>query len=401
MYSEAIKNVSLNLIREVTDLCNENNINYFFVGDAVIKLYRDKELPINPSIAINISDVDKFISVVNNKLPDNSGFDYIKTNPNFPSFFFRYSDLNTLDCSLEDYVNYKFNCLHIDIKVIKGTRKGGTAGKLKFMFYNLYKMSNVTSTRNKSIKYKGFRQIAKIIRGIIGKKKSANIAFRSFKNIYSGNSKTVSIDKYKYDSLLFKKKNELIISGCNVSLPSDIEKYLIETYGINWMETVVDEYDMSQDRIVSCNISWGQFKRRLDDVNFDKYYMVLKQYSRANRMFSIYNRKVNGYYNLIERTNDRFLLYTEFMSQKNRIMELYDNKDYEKLNKILAPYISCLNKNYKRGLGLCFDKDIFNVTMELYKHNGNEKMAYRLRKLVPESHWEPIKIKNYKGEIIN
>lgn len=89
------------------------------------------------------------------------------------------------------------------------------------------------------------------------------------------------------------------------------------------------------------------------------------------------------------------------MPQKDKIIKLYNNEDYDTLKQILERYITCLNKNYKRGLGLCFDKEIFDVTMELYKRNGETGKADKLRRMVPDCHWEPVKIKNYRGEIIN
>ena len=51
-----------------------------------------------------------------------------------------------------------------------------------------------------------------------------------------------------------------------------------------------------------------------------------------------------------------------------------------------------LQQNYKRKLGLCFDKDIFDITMELLRYEGEEEYAQKLISLVPPSDYEEIHI---------
>lgn len=392
--------ICLNLINEIDSICAANKIDYYFIGGMAISMYRDDEIITNGTIGIHAKDVKKFISAVGNNLDGSRALETPFDSPNLPALFLRYCDLNTLDCSLNSYKSYLYNCLHINIKIITGMPKGGLKNKIKRKIAAFYLTSNVTSTTGKSVKYKLVRKGIRFIRHIFGWKNTSKIAFNCFLSVSSDKSAKVKIDKKKYDRTVFGEPYEKFIGGFRYCLPTKVEKYLSDTYG-KWKKKTVSDDKPSTTRAISANMSWKEFQRRMKECNFDQYYVELKKYKRENRKFSIYNKKVNGYYYLLERTNDRFLLYTEYKDKKKDIQQLFENESYSELKDILRPFISALEKNYKRGLGLCFDKEIFNITMGLYELDGKKKKADEMRALVPNEHWEPIRLKNYKGEYIN
>lgn len=116
---------------------------------------------------------------------------------------------------------------------------------------------------------------------------------------------------------------------------------------------------------------------------------------------SLYNHKINGYYAIVDRTQRRFAMYEKYMPMKSTLVQLHQEERWEELNELLKPYRSALWACYKKKLGLCFDKDIFEMTMDILLREGSKTYVRKLRAMVPESHWEPLVITDYKGEPIN
>ena len=115
---------------------------------------------------------------------------------------------------------------------------------------------------------------------------------------------------------------------------------------------------------------------------------------------SYYNNKINAYYAVVDRTQRRYAMHQMYMPMKEHLLELHRTQQWEELNELLKPYRSALWACYKKGLGLCFDKDIFEMTMEILLREGSKTYVRKLRAMVPESHWEPMVITDYKGEPI-
>jgi len=115
---------------------------------------------------------------------------------------------------------------------------------------------------------------------------------------------------------------------------------------------------------------------------------------------SYYNSKINAYYAIVDRTQRRYAMYEMYMPMKDKLVELHRAEQWEELNELLKPYRSALWACYKKKLGLCFDKDIFEMTMDILLMEGSKTYVRKLRAMVPESHWEPMVITDYKGEPI-
>ena len=88
------------------------------------------------------------------------------------------------------------------------------------------------------------------------------------------------------------------------------------------------------------------------------------------------------------------------MPMKKLLRKLYEEQRYEELNELLKPYRSVLWDCYKKGLGLCFDKEIFDMTMHILKLEGSYTYVKKLQNMVPKNHWEPMTVTDYKGELV-
>ena len=102
-------------------------------------------------------------------------------------------------------------------------------------------------------------------------------------------------------------------------------------------------------------------------------------------------------------------MYQYYMPLKQQIVDLYKKGEKEQANELLKPYRSVLYKHYKKGLSVYFDKELFDITMDILatedipekKKKARLDYVKKLREWVPKEHLEPIVIYDYNGERIS
>jgi hypothetical protein len=154
--------------------------------------------------------------------------------------------------------------------------------------------------------------------------------------------------------------------------------------------------------MISSHIPYQKYmeKAKAMGVDFDAIFRNKKECSKLEKKVGEYNKKITKYYAVVDRTEKRFAMYEKYMPMKKLLTKLYKEERFEELNELLKPYRSALWTCYKKGLGLCFDKDIFEMTMHILSMEGSDAYVKKLRDMVPESHWEPMTVTDYKGELI-
>ena len=183
---------------------------------------------------------------------------------------------------------------------------------------------------------------------------------------------------------------------------ADVETYFLEEYGQKW-ETCKPSYLMPSSSLpTSANVSYCEYIRRTkSQINYRAIQKKKFKLDLIQAKVSLYNHQINGYYAVVDRTQRRFAMYEKYMPMKSALVQLHQEERWEELNELLKPYRSALWACYKKKLGLCFDKDIFEMTMDILLREGSKTYVRKLRAMVPESHWEPLVITDYKGEPIN
>ena len=135
-------------------------------------------------------------------------------------------------------------------------------------------------------------------------------------------------------------------------------------------------------------------------LDFDVIRRNAKNYVKYKNIVAEDNKVIDKYYNLVYRTEKRFAMYEKYMPIKKLLVKLHKEGRYEELNKLLKPYRSVLLSCYKKGLGLCFDKEIFDMTMDILRSEGRYQYVNKLYEMVPQEHWKPMVITDYKGNLV-
>ena len=130
----------------------------------------------------------------------------------------------------------------------------------------------------------------------------------------------------------------------------------------------------------------------------DKYIAERERYIQKQNAGQAKVDTIKHYWDLLFRTGDRFELYEQYAPIRQELLEMRDEGRYDELRAALAPYREKLMKNYKLGLGLCFDPEIFDCMLEVLRREGSGALAAELKEMIPPEHMRPIVIKGYDDE---
>lgn len=142
-------------------------------------------------------------------------------------------------------------------------------------------------------------------------------------------------------------------------------------------------------QIADCDMTYQEFEKSVDmDVIKSKDWQSFKEGIALNPQIKTVNKKTKRYWDILLRSEDRFKLFLEYEPLKDEIIEAFKNEDYKYLEKAFLSYDKKVRKNLDNGLGLCFDTDIFEIYCAYLDHNGERKIAAKLKKKIPVSHKE-------------
>jgi hypothetical protein len=214
-------------------------------------------------------------------------------------------------------------------------------------------------------------------------------------------TKRISIcsDAFQYPVSLVSSTSKVCFEGREFTTFAAVEQYLTIRYGEQYSAKTPQFTTASPTLLASAHVSYDAYVQRLNkEMDMEAVNQIQDEYNKLQKTVSSYNRKIERYYAIVARTEKRFAMYEQYMPMKEELLKLEKEGRYEELNQLLKPYRSALRACYKKNLGLCFDKEIFDITMNILAREGRTVYAARLRALVPEEHWKPMVITNYKGE---
>lgn len=373
----------LRMLIDLEELCRANGIGFFLCGETALMAYRDGTLSDRVTVCIDAKSTNDFIAAVSKT----SGYDKqfvlesMLNNGSYPNLEIRYCDLGTTDFDIKNCRSYINNCLHITIKFIEHIPR-----------------TRITFALSR---YR-FRQYRKNIRSaaIDSNPAGSSALFRSMIRTASANSDKVWLNGKQMKAGLFKKSTAVTIDGHEFAVPGKGTDYLALEFGNGWRKHECYSYKESSENFISCNIPWTEYDRAFQGIDFDSYVRAQKEDKKFQEKFKKENVKVVKCYDILERTFDRIYLFQQYSPKKAQLMELDRLGKTDELRSELEEYIDFINKHYARGLGICFDQDILEITLKLLRSDVGDKYADDVRALIPEQHLKPIRLKDYRGNYI-
>lgn len=394
------------LLGEIDDICKANDIKYYVIGNTLLFGYYKNvfgnEYTTN-TIAMTPEDAMKFIEYCEQNLPDDRNIDYMLNNDLHNGHTIYYCDKNTLSLDWRKIKESRNIGIHITIYILKKKDKN----LMRWVYTRGLDATQSIYNRTITNKYKKKSKVAKLvvnpIVGVLGEENIKKTVFNSYikgaisnpeRDYYlSKNNYKRSIGKF-YDKDYFSGDNTITIYDREFSAPNNIEDYIYKIHGKYVAEHVkVREHATPLFKVADCNLVFDDIKDIVDGEiftaeNFDNY----KRGTALNPRLKKLNKKVRKYWNILLRSEDRIKLYLKYMPLKEKIMELHREKNYVELEKILTDYDKCARTHINRKLALVFDMDIFQVYYDLLVHNGEEELAEKIKKNIPEEHKEKIVI---------
>lgn len=383
----------------VKDICDRAGIRMVLLGDAALAAYRGHLDVDNIDICIDAADIWRFMDALD-KAQVGYTADSMYTNGDFPAFEMRIYDPETIDYDNKDFMKYRLNCLYVRVLFALHVPA------LKIRRITLNSLKNAYEIRNKVRFGERDESASRMVRIVEkqerkkGKDATAKWAFKKLVDGYANGSDKIVIGENAFKAGVIGKGKKVKINGTELLIPEQASRYFTRVFGRKWESYEIPEYAESVRGFRDADHSWAEFRERISYMDLDGYYEDLKKYQSGHRAFRAYHDDVNKYRRILTRTDMRFKLWQKYMPMKDEIVRLHEKGDYDALGELLKEYMHCMELCEKDKLGLCFDEDILNITLDVYRHQGEADHAAVLDSLVPAEHREVLKLMDYKGEII-
>ncbi len=390
------------ILLQVKRICEQSGITMFLYDDTALEAYGSQTLAPNVSVCIDIKDSEKFIAAVEENQSSNLRVEHLLNNPRLslkgPGAIVY--DPDTTDFNMFDFFYYNNNCLGVRVYYIAHMPDNGLSrryvnamlrgfNKKNERYFNLKdsKASKLTIPLEAMERTKGPEQVALYIHDLVLSK-------------MSGDTERVRVARNTFDAELFNETANVQIEGQTFLIPKNAGEYFTRIYGAGWEYVSKDEYKEGRYRFRSALISWEDYKKA---VPFDEqdYFSALREHYSAEREFKMYNRRQHKYFKLLKRTDDRIQLARQLEPRKQELISMKEAGDYEGLKVALEPYLKAIYENEKDRLGLCFDREIFELACLIIEQDYGVRYAERIRRLVYQEQKMDLQLKDYKGQNID
>lgn len=395
----------LDLLTDLDRICKREGIPYFVCSETALSAYTTGMFfpeCCDLHVAMIPSDAQRFIAAVKKENRADRMTDSICSNKYYPNFTVRYCDPGTILMKLPHNEKSEMPYLGVTIYIIR--QKPKHLRKLYKISEKFWKCCTYPASQCSRPVEKIAVGTCCVIRGILGGTHFGKLLFKAWAKYFTLNQKgekfSIGGDKYRYMNYLRANTSELVLEGRSFHTFANVEEYLVKAYGKNYKTSQPKYMKPSDSTIVSATISYSRYLKEATarGVDFDVIWQNKQDYDKHRKKVSEYNRKITKYYAIVDRTAKRYEMYEMYMPMKERLVTLHKQQQYDVLADLLETYLERLQEFSKKNLGLCFDKEIFDITMDLLVQRGEKNYANQLRALVPEQHWQDIVITNYKGE---
>jgi phosphorylcholine metabolism protein LicD len=397
-----IQEVQLKLLLELDTLFNTNGISYFLVDSTAYYAVKKHKLPPNAqslNIAIKSSDFTRLIEIFTHDLPDDRSFETLYNEPNLSSSYIRYIDESTLMLDLVNYNEVGKPGIAINICIARPVPKSrmisSFVGALEYS-WRLYHLKPKEMHLRKRLLCTAMAFATKLL----GRKNVARIVYRVVSKQYKSTGKYILVDPIsesrgiRYHHRIFEKQAYVTIENISLPIPEAVRSYFSHRFEKKQKLLVNDYRKITFKCITSTQISYHEYIKRakFDGIISNSILKKIRKYEMYESYYFVpYEVERERIWSIIERSEMRYCLNKVYSNKKDTLEALRSKGDYYMLHLELAEYIDALKYFSKRGLGLCFDSEIFAYAEDLLRHEGRYKYARKLRKLIPPEHMEAIK----------
>lgn len=352
------KDIQLDLLQEVDEICSKYNLNYILTGLNSLNAYLNhtiKNGPISVAIAMTQGDIKAFCKIIDEEYAEERYVEGIFNNPNYDKAYIVYGNKNTTDFHIIKPDNNIHHGININIYPIKKIQNQEGWKKLANKGFNkIYNLSN-----------------GKVFESFIFINKWKDIQKYPFVHIINKN----------YKSKTFKEIMKYEIDGIELYLPKDADSYFKKMYGKNFKAKEIIEKTQGERVIIDTNHGYEEIMNEVEDLILN---------ARINDEEIKFERKkaddefktVASVWDLVQMTNKQveFIHYFEKNTDSLLALDLNDESQFKEAYGELKPVISTLDKYSKKGMTFSIDPK----TDELIENillKKNKKLLNKIKEL--------------------
>lgn len=367
----------------VCDLCLINGIPCALSGETALSAYRGGELNDFPEICIFAADARRFAQAVESAGVGHLALDSMLHNDAYPTFDMRVYDTRTLDFDLPTVSTYRMQCLHVTVRlVVRTSHPKRTAERLEGLGAAHRRLAN----------YRKRSGGVAVPAAFVGRR-----AFNHAMRCDTPRAQGALLEGSAVAADCLAGCDSQGIDGHDFPLPHDCEAFLKALFGKRWNKHKAETYEETDAAFREADYSWDEYRGRLGNLDLPTYERARRAYRSTIDEFKLHDDVIQRCYKLLSRTHQRFVLWQRYAPMKARLQARYDAGDYGALGEDLKAYLAKLRSFKQYDLGLCFDPDIFEITMGYLRATGREADAAKYEALVPEQHKKPIQLPQPAG----
>lgn len=403
----SVQEKRLQLLIELKKLCDENGVRYYLFGKALLQSARGGEyIDENGDIAVAMDSENckKFIDVFKNKNIKDRYIDTMAENPAMHRFCLRYGDLSTLDFAVSQCGNERCG-IYITVEILRSPAKNKFRNLIDQMLEAGWESRNTMKWT--SAKRKISRWTVCTLCTVLGEKRTGKLLFNRF---LKGPSKKSNENYYLkpfwgkrtyYPVFWFNYVRNIEFEGNSFTTMKPYSLYLKKIWGVKWKTRTFPLTKFNPfTRVVDADVDSREYLDFLkqEGVNAKKIWKHKQKTNLKYAPVSGLGKKTGYYWDLMEACGHRFRLAEKYIPRKLYILEMFRSNNINGIMRELKDYYDTAVLYSKKGIGLCFDKQVFEILEYCLEVKGKRKQAKTLRKLVPACDWEPINLFEEKKE---
>lgn len=402
-----IQEKRLELLCELKGICQKNKIRYYLFSKGLLQAARSNEyIDENGDLTVVMTpdNCEKFMRAVKEENRADRFLDSMYDNPKFHRFCVRYGNTETLDFLSSQCINP--NCgIFVTVEILRNP----AAGKFRNLTDQMLEAGWETRNTMKwtSIKRKLSCFLVCVLCFFIGEKGAGRWLFKRF--MMGAKKKTKGRYYLKpfwgkrtyFPAIWFSYMYDIVFENNTFTTIKPYELYLKQIFGAKWKTrkfpfTKENHYT----RIVDAEISSKEYLAHLQSSGIDVK-EVFKHKQKTDRKYApamTIGAQTSRYWDIMCMCGERHKLYEKYIPQKLYIIELFRSNDIKMLMEVLDDYYKTALLYSKKGLGMLFDEDIFNILEYCLTITGKGKQAAMLKRLHTAQDKNPIVLPNVKEE---
>lgn len=380
-----LQEILYQLLREIHEICIENEIVYMLHPQLVLYLQNGLDIPEDQEsrcVYMTSKDMHRFISVCDTCLPQNRYIESLHSNSMYPYLYnARYGNTETFYLDINEGTNYINNGIFIRIEVLRFCSQA----KIKKKFLTILEAGWYANTYQYTIRFSGKDLLAKaIVRCMLlfGRKNLSRWLYSFTLKAYQHENQMVVVSWRNTNLILHQGIFELsqltFADASTFCIPAGWRDYLQSVFKGDYMQMLEKRYIVPISTIENPFMSGNYFFKAYPKLrNFLRQRMKLWKVNMKNKIFGKYRVFC---WEMVNMASDKYKLKKYYEENLLRILSLRKDKNWNQLMIIFEPYYRTQERYAKYKQTFSIDTELDKIYYETLCYNGKKKFAERMQK---------------------